>query len=102
MHLKTIHDDIEKGYHISKYDFDLYCAMRIKLFGTEKLPENFKNYCFKDGLLSDDIRFHKIRLQKQTKVSVSNEDETFYWAHLRNQVSERKQIIRDEIKRTGI
>jgi hypothetical protein len=102
MHLQTIHNDIEKGYHISKYDFDLYCAIRIKLFGAETLPENFKSYCFKDGLLSSNIRFHKVRLQKQTKEIISAEDENFYWIYLRNKVNERKQIIRDEIKRTGI
>jgi hypothetical protein len=102
MHLKTIHDDIEKGYHVSKYDFDLYCAIRIKLFGAEKLSESFKNYCFNDGQLSDNIRFHKIRLQKQTTQYICAEDEDFYWSHLRNKVKERKQIIRDEIKRTGI
>jgi hypothetical protein len=102
MHIKTIHDDIENGYHISKYDLDLYCAIQIKLFGMEKLSEHFKNYCLKDGLLSDNIRFHKIRLQKQTHEDLDVDDETFYLSHLRNKVNERKQIVREEIRRTGI
>lgn len=102
MHLNAIHEDWENGYCTSEYEFDLYCAIRIKLFGLEKLPENLKLYCFKNNELKHSIRFHKIRLQKQITGVVSKTDETFFLNYRRQMVNQRKEIIRNEIHTTGI
>ncbi|MCA0363787.1 MAG: hypothetical protein LCH67_07065 [Bacteroidetes bacterium] len=101
-HLMTIQNDIKSGYSISYYDFDLYCAIIIRLYGIDKLPENIRNYCMQDDKLKDNSLFQKIRLMKQLGKVFSEEEVSFFQDHLRRKVRERKQILRDEIKRTGI
>ena len=102
MHLNTIHEDFENGYSVSHYDFELYCAIRIRLFGLESLPENYKKFCLENNKLKDRIRFHKTRLEKQIIGKLTKTDELFFNSYRRQKVNERKEVIKYEISRTGI
>lgn len=102
LHMMSIQNDIKNGYSISYFDFDLYCAIIIRLYGLDNQPESIRNYCIRDSQLIDNIRFQKIRLMKQFEKDIVDEDEVFFQEHLRQKIKARKQVLRDEIKRTGI
>ena len=97
-----IESNIEKGYAITKYDFDRYCAVLCKNLGLESLPEAYRNYCYKDGKLKDRIRYNIIRFSKESQSNISSDDHLFYKNYLREKINYRKTYIKKEINRTGV
>ena len=98
----TIESNIEKGYAVSKYDLDRYCAVLLKNWGIDNIPEIYKNYCYRGGKLKDRIRYNVIRYKKDSNSNISTEDILFYKPYLREKISYRKNFIKKEINRTGV
>ena len=64
LHLRCIQDDIKNGYFISYHDFDIYCAILIRLIGLDKLPNPVKDYCTKGDELIDSVTTVRLKLSR--------------------------------------
>lgn len=102
LHLHTIQEDTKNGYAISKHDLEIYCAILIRHFGLEKLPEKWNSYCTENGKIKDGIFFQTLRLKIQLNSHLNESDKQFYRSYLTNKIRRRKQIVKDEIKRIGV
>lgn len=100
--LKGIQEDYEKGYPISHFDFDRYCALLIKELGIDKLPQHYQEYCIQNNQLKERIRYEIIRNDINLKNNISQEDDIFFTKYLTEKVKLRKVIVKKEITRVGI
>lgn len=93
---------IKKGYSLSKNDFYRYCGILLSHPPVEGIPTSLENNFFLNGELHPKIRYEKIQHQKNANLYTSEDDILFFHKYIFEKLKERKEIIRNEIKKVGI
>lgn len=93
---------MEEGYTFAMHDFYLYSAILIRFDLLEKLPRDIREYIIQEGKIKPEILFQKIALALEKGEKLTDKDQEFYFKTKFKEAKRRKEIVRKEIRRTGI
>ena len=93
---------VKNGYIFPMHDFYLYSAILIRLELLDTLPADYKDFIIQDGKVRPDVFFQKIALAIEHGEEISKEEQEFYFYKKTEEALRRKEIVKTEIRRTGI
>jgi len=93
---------IKEGYSFSHKDFDLYCALLVRKHGIEKLNHVIKNHILENEKIKPEIQFHITALALENDENVEKNELETHLIERRKRAFQKKEIVKNEIHRTGI
>lgn len=93
---------MEEGYTFAMHDFYLYSAILIRLELLENLPPNIQALIIQEGKIKPEILYQKIALAIEKGEKITEEERNFYFETKYEDAKRRKEIVKKEIRRTGI
>ncbi len=93
---------VRNGYIFPMHDFYIYGAILIRLGILDELPSDYRNFIIQDGKIRPEVLFQKIALAIEKEEKISEEEQNFYFSKKTEEALRRKEIIKIEIRRTGV
>jgi hypothetical protein len=98
---ERIENCFDKGYGISKHDLNIYCA--LILYYQINLPPNLFNYAYdSNNCLKNEVQFELINWKINFLDDLDEKEIQFFNTYTEKLFNQRRKIILEEIRRTGI